>query len=279
MDIKTDWNEVWKSMMESQSKASVNTDCANMWKRKENARRFWEMSMKNRDRIEETISGMVLTPESRVLDIGAGPGSLSVPLAERVAHITAVEPAEGMMEILKENIETYALKNIDYVYKDWEAVDVSSDLCPPYDIVFASYSLGMKDIRTSIRKMMEVSSGYVYLYWFAGETSWDVHSQKLWHSLHGCEYRQGPKVDVLYNVLYDMGIYPNMKVFPFEHTNSFKNLEEAVEHFKPQYSAFSQEQEEILRSYLQEVLEEENGTLVQRGWSTRVKLWWKISAF
>lgn len=278
MDIKTDWNETWKSMMESQSKTSMNTDCANMWKRKENARRFWKMSLENRNRVEKTISGMALKPESRVLDIGAGPGSLSIPLAQRVKHVTAVEPAEGMMEVMKENIETYALKNIDCVYKDWEAVDVSSDLCPPYDIVFASYSLGMRDIRASIRKMVEVSSGYVYLYWFAGETSWDIHSRKLWPSLHGCEYRQGPKVDVLYNVLYDMGIYPNMKVFPFEHTNCFENLEEAVEHFKPQYSAFSPEQEEILRFYLQEVLEEEKGALVQRGWSTRVKLWWKISA-
>jgi len=279
MDIKTDWNEVWKSMMESQSKTSMNTDCANMWKRKENARRFWEMSLENRNRVENTISGMALKPESRVLDIGAGPGSLSIPLAERVRHVTAVEPAEGMMEVMKENIETYALKNIECVYKDWEAVDISSDLCPPYDVVFASYSLGMRDIRASIRKMVEASSGYVYLYWFAGETSWDMHSRKLWPSLHGCEYRQGPKIDVLYNVLYNMGIYPDMKVFPFEHTNRFENLEEAVEHFKPQYSAFSSEQEEILRFYLQEVLEEENGALVLRGWSTRVKLWWEISAF
>jgi hypothetical protein len=43
--------------------------------------------------------------------------------------------------------------------------------------------------------------------------SWDMYSRKLWLSLHGCEYRQGPKVDVLFNVLLNMGIYSNMKVF------------------------------------------------------------------
>ncbi|AKB70312.1 class I SAM-dependent methyltransferase [Methanosarcina mazei] len=279
MDLKIDWNELWKEKMELQSKTKTNTDCTNMWKSQKSAKRFWDMTQENKGRVEKTLSGMALTPESRVLDIGAGPGSLAIPLAEMVAHVTAVEPAEGMMEILKQNMETYGTRNIDCVYKDWEAVDAGSDLCPPYDVVFASYSLGMKDIRASIQKMIDVSSGYVYLYWFAGDTSWDIHSRKLWPILHGCEYRQGPKADVLYNVLYDMGIYPNMKVFSFEHNNRFENIEEALEHFKPQYAVSSPEQEEILRSYLLDVLEEENGALVQKGKSTRVKMWWKVSSF
>lgn len=279
MDLKIDWNELWKEKMELQSKTKTNTDCTNMWKSQKSAKRFWDMTQENKGRVEKTLSGMALTPESRVLDIGAGPGSLAIPLAEMVAHVTAVEPAEGMMEILKQNMETYGARNIDCVYKDWETVDAGSDLCPPYDVVFASYSLGMKDIRASIQKMIDVSSGYVYLYWFAGDTSWDIHSRKLWPILHGCEYRQGPKADVLYNVLYDMGIYPNMKVFSFEHNNRFENIEEALEHFKPQYALSSPEQEEILRSYLLDVLEEENGALVQKGKSTRVKMWWKVSSF
>ncbi len=83
--------------------------------------------------------------------------------------------------------------------------------------------------------------------------------------LHGCRYMQGPKADILYNVLYGMGIYPNVKVFPFEHKNRFENIEEALEHFKPQYAVSSPEQEEILRSYLQEVLVEENRALYRRG--------------
>lgn len=270
-----DWNEVWKKRMESRNRACLNSNCGSIWQKKESARRFWEMSQNNRDRIEKTILGMALTPDSRVLDIGAGPGSLAIPIAEKVAHVTALEPAEGMMGVLKENIETYGLENINCVYKDWEVVDARMDLYAPYDVVFASYSLGMKDIRASIRKMIEVSSGYIYIYWFAGETSWDMHSRKLWPFLHGYEYQQGPKVDVLYNVLYEMGIYPNMEVFPFEHVQSFASLEEAVEHFKPHYAVISEEQEEILRTYLNELLEEDNGNFVTRGWSTRVKLWWE----
>ena len=68
-----------------------------------------------------------------------------------------------------------------------------------------------------------------------------------------------------------------MQVFPFEHENRFRTFEEAVEYFKPQYSVSSQDQEEILKSYLYGILKKENGTFVQRGWSIRVKLWWKLS--
>lgn len=70
MDVKIDWNELWKERMELQSKNHPNTDCTNMWKNKENARRFWEMSQENKNRIEKTLAGMVLTPKSRVLDVG-----------------------------------------------------------------------------------------------------------------------------------------------------------------------------------------------------------------
>ncbi|AAM07359.1 class I SAM-dependent methyltransferase [Methanosarcina acetivorans] len=115
MDLKIDWNELWKEKMELQSKTQMNTDCTNMWKRKESAKRFWEMSLENKDRIEKTLKGMPLTPESRVLDIGADPGNPAIPLTDRVAHVTAVEPAEGMKGVLKQNIETYEIGNIDCV--------------------------------------------------------------------------------------------------------------------------------------------------------------------
>jgi 16S rRNA G527 N7-methylase RsmG len=210
-----DWNEIWKDTLEKQLRSNRNVDCSTIWYGKENARRFWRMFQDDKARAmtEKRIEGMKLSPDSRVLDIGAGPGTLAIPIAQRVAHVTAVEPSEGMVSVMRDNIDEYGLENVECVHKDWEAVDVESDLSAPYDVVFASYSLGMKDIRASVQKMLDASSKYVYLYWFAGETSWDMHSRKLWPLLHGREYQPAPKCDVLYNVLYDMGIYPNVSVF------------------------------------------------------------------
>lgn len=272
-----DWSEVWKETLERQLKLNKNVDCSTIWHSKERARRFWKMFQDSSARVitEKRIKGMKLSSESRVLDIGSGPGTLAIPIAQQVAHVTAVEPSDGMMSVMQENIKEYGIENIDCVHKDWEAIDVESDLSAPYDVVFASYSLGMKDIRTSVQKMVDASSRYIYLYWFAGETSWDTHSRRLWPFLHGCEYQPAPKCDVLYKVLYDMGIYPNVKVFPFEHIHRYSTFEEAVEDFKSYYNVSSDTQETILKTYLEDILEVDNGNIIQRGWSTRVKIWWE----
>ncbi|MBP2030503.1 16S rRNA G527 N7-methylase RsmG [Methanohalophilus levihalophilus] len=272
-----DWNEVWKEMIQANRKDDNKNrgDCANLWDSRENAERFWKRSCENRERVEKTLDELPLTPDCRVLDIGAGPGSLAIPLSERVSHVTAVEPSRGMLEILQENIERYGVENIDCVNKRWEDLDVGKDLKVPYDIVIASFSLGMPDIKEAIGKMQDASSKYVYLYWFAGETPWDDHSYKLWPLLYGENYTPSPRCDVLYNVLYSMGIYPDMHVFPLGYNNSFSSMDEAFDFFMSRYTIETDQQEKIIRDYLEETLEMQDNRIVENGHSTRVKLWWE----
>ncbi|MEA2046160.1 MAG: methyltransferase domain-containing protein [Euryarchaeota archaeon] len=274
--IDIDWNEVWKTQMQRNRGASPapGRDCARIWDRKESAQKFWNMSQENKDRVEKTIAGTDINPESRVLDIGAGPGSLAIPFAQKVAHVTAVEPAEGMVSVFREKMTEQDVENISLVQKRWEDVDVKADLHPPYDVVMASFSLGMPDIRGAIEKMMDASNKYVYLYHFAGETHWDRQSRELWPKLHGKEYHPGPKSDVLYNVLYQMGIYPNVRTFRLQHNQRFGSLEEALDNLRPQYQIATDEQESILRDHLGCVLEEENGSLFLSASSIRIKMWW-----
>ena len=177
-----DWNEVWKTKMRQNKESSPGRDCARIWESRESALRFWNMCQKERSRIDKTVWETDITEESRVLDIGAGPGTLAIPFAQKAAHVTAVEPAEGMCGVMKEKIAEFGIKNISIIRKRWEEVDVKSDLQPPYDVVIASFSLGMSDIRVAIEKMQEASSKYVYLYHFAGETSWDRQWQELAHA-------------------------------------------------------------------------------------------------
>ncbi|WP_342685811.1 MULTISPECIES: hypothetical protein [unclassified Methanoculleus] len=63
--------------------------------------------------------------------------------------------------------------------------------------------------------------------------SWDAMSRELWPILHGSPYASSPKCDTLYNVLYSMGIYPNIETFPLRHVNRFADLDEAVDYFAP----------------------------------------------
>ncbi|MEA1985158.1 MAG: class I SAM-dependent methyltransferase [Euryarchaeota archaeon] len=287
-----DWNEVWKETMQLHDQLHGDAGDTDPWSTKENAQRFWNMSQQDGGKhVRKTIDSMTIGPDSRVLDIGAGPGTLVIPLAEQVSHVTAVEPSRGMAGVLQDNIEEYGLENITCVHKRWEDV-TTADLDTPFDVIIASFSLHVPDIRDAIQKMVDVSVGHIYLYWFAGETSWDTQYRMIWPRLHGVEYHTGPKCDVLYNALYQMGIYPNIEVFPMDHITRFSSLDEAVEHYRHHYQVTTPVQEAVLRDFLREsVLEvDENGSkdgsgnggtngLVQRGRSLRAKLWWDSRDF
>ena len=153
-----DWNEIWKSQMKRSRESSPGRDCARIWSSKESALRFWDMCKKEQNRIERVIWETDITEKSRVLDIGAGPGTLAIPLAQKATHVTAVEPADGMCSVMREKMAEYGVENITIVQKRWEEVDVARDLDPPYDVVVASFSLGMMDIRDAIEKMIQASS-------------------------------------------------------------------------------------------------------------------------
>jgi ubiquinone/menaquinone biosynthesis C-methylase UbiE len=270
-----DWNEVWKSRMQRNKESSPGRDCARTWESRESALQFWNMCQRERSRIDKTIWETDTTPQSRVLDIGAGPGTLAIPFAQKVAHVTAVEPAEGMISVMREKMTEFGVSNISVVQKRWEDMSVKEDLQPPYDVVIASFSLGMQDIKAAIEKMVQASSRYVYLYHFAGPTSWDLQWKELWPKLHGREYQPGPKSDVLYNVLYQMGIYPHIRTFRLEHNQRYSSLEDALDTLRPQAQVVTEEQEKILREYLKRTLLEENGSLVLPASSIRVKMWWE----
>ncbi len=271
-----DWNEVWIDQMKRSRMVSTTRDCARIWEKRESALKFWNMSKENSHRVEETIAGTEITPDSRVLDIGSGPGTLAIPFAQRVKHVTAVEPAKGMVLVLQEKMAEEGVNNIDVVQKRWEEVSVADDLKPPYDVVIASFSLGMPDIRGAIEKMIASAAkgGTIYLYHFAGETHWDRDCRDLWPRLHGREYQPGPKSDVLYNVLYSMGIYPSVRTFRLRHQQRFADFEEAMAHFRSQYAITTPEQEAIVREHLGRVLVEENGGFSLPASSIRAKIWW-----
>ena len=270
-----DWNEVWKSRTRGNRESSPGRDCARIWESRESALRFWNMCQQERSRIDKTIWETDITAASRVLDIGAGPGTLAIPFAQKAAHVTAVEPAEGMCSVMQEKMAEFGVGNISIVQKRWEDVNVEKDLEPPYDVVIASFSLGMQDIRAAIEKMHQASSRYIYLYHFAGETSWDRQWQELWPRLHGRAYCPGPKCDVLYNVLYQMGIYPHIRTFWLEHNQRYSTLDDAVAALAPQAQAKTEEQKAVLQEYLRGALREEVGSLLMPGSSVRVKIWWE----
>lgn len=270
-----DWNEVWHTTMERHlaSKHIGKDDL--YWSSRERVEQFNERIKKNDwAKGRRIMQSMDISSESRVLDIGAGPGTLVIPLSRVVSHVTAIEPAPYMIEFLQGNIADENVENVDYIQKTWEEVDTDADLEGSYDVVIASYSLGMYDIRSALKKMVDISTGYVYLLWFSGLTSWDELYLKAWPRVHGNEYVPGPKVNLLYNVLYDLGIYPNMEVTKMEMEMTYGSVGEAVDDLADRFVARDEASRSRLSTFLAEVMRKTEGSYVLDVYQWSTMLWW-----
>jgi SAM-dependent methyltransferase len=274
--INPDWNEVWKARQSLHELSKHFDDPSHNWNKRENAERYDSTSRSEYDdRVKITIAGLDIPKNSRVLDIGAGPGTLAIPLAPRVKEITAIEPGEGMVAILIERIRKEDIPNITTIQKRWEDIDTASDLAGQYDVVIASLSLTMKDIRLALQKMNAASSDYVYLFWFVDMPFWERMYADLWKPLHGSEYHPGPKADCLFGVLYQLGIYANVEMLPLKKEYRFASLDEMTAFFRRRFNVTIPKQERILDDYLKPLIRMEGSDTVISGDSTFAKIWWR----
>jgi len=271
-----DWNAIWKQRQVLQESTRTHDDSSHNWDRKENAERYDANARSGYDeRVQRTIASLPVTRDSRVLDIGAGPGVLALPLAPLVREITAVEPGAGMVEVLKKHAELDGIRNITCVQKTWEEVDPSRDLVLPYDIVIASLSLTMHDIREALRKMDAVSSGSVHIFWFADMPFWERMYADLWQPLHGRPYYPGPKADCLFGVLYQMGIYPDVTMMPMAKEYRFGTREELMVFFTKRFGAGTPAQKQVVEEYVRPMIRTQGNEVVVSGDSTFAHIRWR----
>jgi SAM-dependent methyltransferase len=249
-----------------------------------NSRQFWGNKKKvntvyakgNGKHDEETqarLAAMDIPHGSRVLDIGAGPGTYAIPLAARGCLVTVIEPSPVMRELLEDRIKKEQIKNIVVIPKRWEDVQ-ASELGTLFDVVIASFSLTMMDIGEALEKMQACCRGTVHLFWFLTPPAWVQVNKDLWPYLHGGIFPGEPTAEWLWQVLFEMGIYANLSVEQGFPPSRYTSVEEAVDEFLQRLNCTTPFQEETMRNYFHSVLRQD-GDGVVLGNGTRVAhIWW-----
>ena len=102
------------------------------------------------------------TPKGKkILDIGCGPGALSIPLAKAGAEVTSFDIASGMLERIRETAGKENLK-ITTVEGSWWSADIDKlGFRKKYDLVIASSTPAIRDVETFDR-MMACSKNLCY---------------------------------------------------------------------------------------------------------------------
>ncbi|MDD1701452.1 MAG: methyltransferase domain-containing protein [Methanoregula sp.] len=229
-----------------------------------------------REFAEARISGMGIKEGSRVLDIGAGTGTLSVPLAAHGCDVTAVEPSPVMSEALIEYRRGQKTRDITLIRKCWE--DVSpEELGEPYDAVIASYSLMVTDIGEALAKIQRSCRGTAHIFWFLTQPLWAQVNAGVWKQLHGTEFCGEPTADCMWQALCEMGIYANIQIEGGCDPAYYPAIEDAVTEFHGRMNCTTTGQDTILRDYFTRTLAKCDKGYFVNGRALGAHIWWNAA--
>jgi SAM-dependent methyltransferase len=163
-----------------------------------------------------------IDPASTVLDVGAGTGRHTLALSPLVAHVTAVEPSEAMLALLREEVVAQRLKNVDTVAAEWLQADVE-----PADVVLCSHVLyPIADVAPFIRKLTAFAKQRVFVYLRVDPLPTDFG---LWSEFYGEPLQLQPAHLDLLNVLAQLEIAANVAIVEHRFSWTFATIDEAVD--------------------------------------------------
>ena len=274
---KIDWNEQWKQSRLNYTLGQNRVSSPDYWDK------LWESPLRlgtaDNERLQWIKSKLDVRHEDTILDIGCGPGVLTIPLAHKAKHVTAVDISPIALNCIKKTAIEKDLNNITYINKKWEEIDTAID-ADLHDVVITSYALTMLDLKEALYKMNNVAKRAVYIFETAGPKYW--HYQELWPRLHGENFFPSPDYIYIVNMLYQMGIYANVETAEYETIQRFLSLDEAVQQWAEKLDVTTPQEIDIVRDYLSKTLNRDDDGLCLKYSQKIVAIWWnkeQISAY
>lgn len=201
-----DWGALWERLASRDLQASDEGAAQMVERWRGVARRIDGEGTHDPDPLLEHVLAD-LTPETTVLDVGAGIGRWTLPMARRARRVTAVEPLPGMRQVLAERAMAQGVGNLDILDAPWLAAVV-----PPHDVVVAAHATyTTTDLLGFVRKMEAHALRTCYL--ALRVPAHDGIIGQLSERLCGC-WHDSPNFIVGYNLLLAAGIRPNVLIEP-----------------------------------------------------------------
>jgi len=205
------------------------------------------------------------------LDVGAGCGSLAIPLARAGKDVTALDPAPAMMAILKEDIKSEGLTNIQTITAPWKA-----GISGPVDTVICANVPGLlKGSADFLKEADRAARMYVFIVESADPGADKFYYKELYPLIFNKTF--GPKKDYLatYMALHEMGIFANVRIVEYDFDQPFASMDEALEFWKEHMCIVTAEHDVTLKNFLATKLVKAGDELVSKIHKKSAIIWWK----
>ncbi len=188
-----------------------------------------------------------LRKTDRVLDVGCGPGTLALPIAERAAEVTAIDYAPGMLSRLQRYAEERGLSTIRTIccawQDDWAAAGIGL-----HDCAVASRSLNIAEPAAAIAKLNAHVTRRVFLVERIAPTPFDADA----FSAIGRPFRSGPDYISTLNILYTLNIHPQVTPIAVPSITIYRDLDQALDRYRWMFKDLTPQEEQRLMGYLRE---------------------------
>lgn len=256
------WEEMWsRAGQKRRKKQRMKSDEGTPWDRRAGHFARKTGGSEGGERTQAVLNYLenegALGEEIEVLDVGCGPGTLTIPLARKTKRVFALDPSEKMLEMLQERAAAEGIDNIVLLKERWQDVDLAQKgWLEEFDLAFASMSPGIRESK-DLQKLIHSSKRHCYVSTFAGRK--DSTREAIWLQVVGAPQEAG-EMEIFYpfNLLYAWGYRPHLRFFRNRRADWLEpeDIEEEMLQYLHMTVEVDESVKEKVRSYLMERLVE-----------------------
>ncbi|WP_380184687.1 class I SAM-dependent methyltransferase [Kalamiella sp. sgz302252] len=195
--------------------------------------------------LRELLSHMDLTGASTLLDIGCGPGTVCLAVADRLDKVYGLDYSTGMLEVAAQRAAAQGVDNAVWLPRAWE--DSWEDL-PVCDIAVASRSTLVGDLRQALAKLNRQARLRVYTTHTVSGTFVDP---ELLRAIDR-PVEQLPNYIYAVNILYQMGIHARVDFIEDDRCQKAQTFEDALQAVSRATGELNASEQQRLAEYCQQ---------------------------